>query len=187
MPSRVDALSNQELVVRIQNGDVEAEGLLYEKFSSRVYYTALSETHSRDDASDVRNETFIRAIQALRQARLSSPESLPAFMVGITLNVIRETIRQKYRAQSLEEYKVEIASDASLESAFLYEENGRTLEKAAQQLKQRDREVLKMCYFDELTKEEIARRLGIPEERVRLVKSRALQQLRDVYKKMTGG
>jgi len=44
-----------------------------------------------------------------------------------------------------------------------------------------------MCYFDELTKEEIARRLGIQEERVRLVKSRALQQLKVVYKKMIGG
>lgn len=184
MQMSVELQSNQELVVRIRQGDAEAEALLYEKFSARVYFTALSDTHSKEDAEDVRAETFLRVIQALRQDKLRSAESLPSFIVGITLNVIRELVRQKYRADSLEDYEADIAGDDSLEAAFLDAETGRTLEKAAQQLKPREQQLLRMYYFEELPKEEIARKLGIKAERVRLVKSRALQQLREIFKKM---
>jgi len=185
MQTSVELQSNQELVARIRQGDADAEALLYEKFSARVYFTALSETHSKEDAEDVRAETFLRVIQALRQDKLHSADSLPAFIVGITLNVIRELVRQKYRADSLEDYEDDIARDDSMEAAFLDAETGRELEKAAQQLKPREQQLLRMYYFEELPKEEIARKLGIKAERVRLLKSRALQQLREIYKKMT--
>jgi RNA polymerase sigma-70 factor, ECF subfamily len=185
MQPDVEHLSNQELVVRIRQSDAEAEAVLYEKFYARVYFTALSETHSKDDAEDIRAETFLRVIQALRQGKLRSADSLPSFIVGIALNVIRELVRQKYRADSLEDYEYDVASDGSLESAFLDAETSRALEEAARQLKPREQQFLRMYYYDELPKEEIARRLGINEERVRLIKSRALQSFRDIYKKMT--
>lgn len=185
MPTSLEILSNQELVTRIRQGDAEAEAMLYEKFSARVYFTALSEIHSKEDAEDARAETFLRVIQALRQDKLRSADSLPAFIVGITLNVIRELVRQKYRVDSLEDYEYDIAGDGSLEQAMLDAETGRALEEAASQLKPRERQFLRMYFYDELPKEEIARKLGIKEERLRLIKSRALQSFREIYKKMT--
>lgn len=172
--------------MRIRQGDAEAEALLYEKFYARVYFTALSETHSKDDAEDIRAETFLRVIQALRQDKLRSADSLPSFIVGFTLNVIREYVRQKYRADSLEDYEYDVASEISLESVFLEAETSRALEEAARHLKPREQQFLRMYYYDELPKEEIARRLGINEERVRLIKSRALQSFREIYKKLSG-
>lgn len=186
MQMSLELTTNQELVARIRQGDVEAEAQLYEKFSARVYFTALSETHSKEDAEDARAETFLRVIQALRQDKLRSADSLPAFIVGITLNVIRELVRQKYRADSLEDYEYDRAGDDSLEAAFLDAEVSRALEAAAQQLKPREQQFLRMYFYDELPKAEIARRLGIKEERLRLIKSRALQQFRKIYKKITG-
>lgn len=191
MQPGADLLSNQEMVAHIRQGDGEAEARLYEKYSKRVYFMALSETHSRDDAEDVRAETFLRVIQALRQDKLRSAESLPAFIVGITLNVIRELLRQKYRADSLEDSEADIARDGSqqtaqsAESAFLDAETGRALEEAARHMKPREQQLLRMYYYEELPKEEIARKLGIKEDRVRLIKSRALQQLKEIYRKMT--
>lgn len=186
MQQSTDEVTNQELVMRIRQGDSEAEAWLYEKFSARVYFTALSETHSKHDAEDIRAETFLRVIQALRQDKLRSADSLPSFIVGFTLNVIREHIRQKYRADSLEDYEYDVASEVSLESIFLDAETSRALEQAASQLKPREQQFLRMHYYDELPKEEIARRLGINEERVRLIKSRALQSFREIYKKLSG-
>src|ERR1051325_7858640 len=116
MQTDVPPVSNEGLVARIRQGDAEAEALLYEKFSARVYFTALSETHSKEDAEDARAETFLRVIQALRQDKLRSAEALPSFIVGITLNVIRELVRQKYRADSLEDYEDDIAHDDSMET-----------------------------------------------------------------------
>lgn len=185
MQSSAELLSNQELVARIRQSDAEAEATLYKKFSARVYFTALSETHSKEDAEDVRAETFLRVIQALREGKLRSADSLPAFIVGITLNVIREHVRQKYRADSLEDYEYDIASDSSLEAAMLDAETSRALREAARELKPREQLFLRLYYFEELPKEEIARKLGIKEERLRLIKSRALQRFKEIYKKMT--
>lgn len=185
MHPSTELLSNQDIVTRIRLGETEAEAMLYEKFSARVYFTALSETHSQSDAEDIRAETFLRVIQALRADKLRSADSLPSFIVGFTLNVVREHIRKKYRADSLEDYEYDVAGGDSLEQAFLDAETSRALQEVARQLKPREQQFLRMYYYEELTKEEIARKLGINQERVRLIKSRALQSFRELYKKMT--
>jgi RNA polymerase sigma-70 factor (ECF subfamily) len=185
MSASVELLSNQELVARIRQGDADAEAALYEKFYARVFFMALSETHSKEDAEDARAETFLRVIQALRQGKLRAADSLPAFIVGVMLNVIRELLRQKYRVDSLEDYAYDVAGEGSLETSLLDAETGRALAEAEQELKPRERQFLRMYYYDELPKEEIARKLGIPEERVRLIKSRTLQRFREIYRKMT--
>ncbi len=176
-----------DLVRKISDGETLAEEFLYEKFSSRIYFLALSELHSKDDAEDVRAETFLRVIQALRAGKLRSADSLPSFIVGFALNVIREHIRHKYRADSLEDYEHEIASDGSMEQVFLDAETGQALRQAAKQLKPREQQFLRMYYYEELSKEEISRKLGIKEERLRLIKSRTLQSFREIYKKMSKG
>lgn len=185
MHPSAELLSNQEIVSRIRRCETEAEAALYEKYSARVYFTALSETHSKEDAEDIRAETFLRVIQALRADKLRSADSLPSFIVGITLNVIREHVRQKYRADSLEDYEYDIASDGSMEQAFLDAETSHALQEAARQLKPREQQFLRMYFYEELSKEEIARKLGITEERIRLIKSRALQSFREIYKKIS--
>jgi RNA polymerase sigma-70 factor, ECF subfamily len=176
-----------ELVTSIRQGDSTAETALYEKYSSRVYFLALSELHSREDAEDVRAETFLRVLQALRQDQLRSPESLGSFIVGIALNVIREQIRQGRRTQSLDDSELNLAGGKSLESAFIDSEASQALEEAVRRLKPREREFLRMHYYEEMTKEEISRALGIKEERLRLIKSRALKKFREVYKRLAKG
>jgi DNA-directed RNA polymerase specialized sigma24 family protein len=44
-----------------------------------------------------------------------------------------------------------------------------------------------MYYYEELPNEEIARSLGVKEERLRLIKSRALKSFREMYKQLTKG
>lgn len=174
-----------DLVRKIGNGESEAEEILYERFSSRVYFLALSELHSKDDAEDVRAETFLRVIQALRENKLRKADSLPSYIVGFALNVIRENIRHKYRTDSLEDHEYDIASDGSLEDAFLNADVSKALEEAAKKLKPREQQFLRMYYYEELSKEEIARKLGIKEDRLRLIKSRTLQSFREIYKKIS--
>lgn len=185
MHATAETFSNQDIVTRIRQGEAEAEAVLYQKFAARVYFTALSETRSKEDAEDVRAETFLRVIQALRAGKLRSADSLPSFIVGITLNVIREHVRQKYRVDSLEDHEYDVAGEGSLEQVFLDAETSRALQAAASRLKPREQMFLRLYYYEELPKEEIARRLGIKEERLRLIKSRALQSFREIYKKMT--
>lgn len=175
-----------ELVSRIRQGDATAEAALYEKYSSRVYFLALSELRSRDDAEDVRAETFLRVIQALRQDKLRKPAALASFIVGFALNIIREQNRAGSKVQPLAEEEYEMADNRSLEAAFIDKDVNRSIEEAARSLKPRERDFLRMYYYEEMTKEEISRALGIKEDRLRLIKSRTLKKFGDIYKKLTG-
>lgn len=178
--------SDAELVSRIFAGDAAAEAALYEKYNSRVYFLALSELHSRDDAEDIRAETFLRVIQALRQGKLRKPESLASFIIGIALNIIREQNRAGAKTQAISDAEYEIPDNRSLESTFVDRDVRRSVEAATKALKPREREFLRMYYFEEKSKEEISRALGINEDRMRLVKSRTLKKFAEIYKKLTG-
>ena len=57
----------------------------------------------------------------------------------------------------------------------------------AAKLNERDRTFLRMYYYEELPKPEIARVLGIKEERLRLIKSRALKRFAEIYSKLRRG
>ena len=173
-----------QLVDEIRRGDGSSEAALYEKYAQRVYYLALRELRSREDAEDVRTETFLRVLQAIRQDRLKSPEALASFVLGTANNVIRECVRQRTRTEPLTTETIESAADPR-DPQFPDPIAQRTIEQVARRLKPREQAFLRMHYYEELSKEEIASRLGIDEARVRLIKSRALKHFRAIYERLT--
>ena len=173
--------TDTELVASIQNGRSEAEAALYQKYSAKVYYLALRESKSSHDAEDVRAETFLRVIQAVRNNQVRSAEALPAFILGVTRNVLRELYaRRKQAGEEISTEDVHLAS-ASQEHSFFSREVQLAIEKTIERLKSRERTILHMCFYEELSTEEIATRMSIAPERVRLVKSRALKRFRELH------
>ncbi len=178
------APTDMELVVNIQNGQMESEAALYERFSAQVYYLALRDAKSPQDAEDVRAETFLRVLQAIRGNQVRSAASLPAFILGVTRNVLRELYAR--RSKSGETVPPEAAglSAPSHERLFLDREVQLAIRKTIERLKPRERAVLRMHFYEDLPTEEIARRAAIAPERVRLVKSRALKHFREIHSRL---
>ena len=187
MESPTPDLPDHEIVARVAQGEQQAEALLYQKYSQRIVFLALSERHSHADAEDIRAETFLRVLQALRAGKLRKPSSLSSFIVGIALNVMREHNRDRANTDPLSERENEIAGDESSDAAFLDREVTQAITEAAAQLKPRERDFLRLYYYEELPKAEIARQLGIKEERLRLIKSRTLKRFREIYDKLKRG
>jgi RNA polymerase sigma-70 factor (ECF subfamily) len=184
MDQRALSASDLELVDEVQRGVSEAEGALYEKYSPRIYFLALRELRSPADAEDVRAETSLRVLQAIRQNRLHSPQALPSFVLGTAKNVIREHLRQQRRTVQVDE-KSE-AEGGYIEQTELLDSDVKTaIEKVVLRLKAREQAFLRMYYFEELSNDEIARRLAIKPERLRLIKSRALKNFRKYYERLT--
>jgi RNA polymerase sigma factor (sigma-70 family) len=184
MATSATTLPDSQLVTCIAEGNQTAEGALYEKYSDRILYLALSERCSRDEAEDVRAETFLRVIQSLRDGKLHKPDSLASFIVGIALNVMRERKRQTAGTDTLTDRADEIAGSQSPEETIVDQEESRLISACAAKLKSRDRDFLRMYFYEELPKAEIARALGIKEERLRLIKSRALKRFEEIYSRL---
>jgi RNA polymerase sigma factor (sigma-70 family) len=169
----------------IQLGQTESEAALYEKYSARVYYLALRQTKSPQDAEDIRAETFLRVLLAVRNNQVRSPDSLPSFIVGVTRNVVRELFAHRQRlgeAVPAEEAELAIPSH---EGFYLDQEVQVAIRKTIEHLKPRERRVLRMLFYEELETEEVARQVAIAPERVRLVKSRALKHFREIHQRLT--
>jgi len=149
---------------------------LHQAFHRRVYFFAMRELRSHAAAEDVANETLMRVMQAVRGGRIASPEALPGFVSATARNVIHEFRRSDTRAEPLGEREFPADAPPLPDPAW-----SRAIEMVLQRLKPRERDILRLYYYDELSKEEISERLGIDTERVRLVKSRALKSFRDFY------
>lgn len=172
------APSDADLAVAIARGELAAEAMLYARFSARVLYFARRELHSRELAEEARNETFLRVIEAIRAGRLRSAASLASFVLQTARHVIQETIRQRRRAAELDAddlWPMDPVADAVDPNVV------EAVRDVLRDLSARDRAFLRMYYYDELDKEEIAKRLGIAPERVRLIKSRALHRFRRAF------
>jgi RNA polymerase sigma factor (sigma-70 family) len=169
----------------LQRRDAAAEADFYARFGPRVAYLALREFRSSIEADDVRSETLVRVLGAIRANKLRVPEALPSFVLQTARNVIRERLRQTRRFVPLAE-----PGDTREPAAPVIEPPDHAaaaaLTLALSELNARDRAFMKMHYYDDLPRDVIARRLGIDEERVRLVKSRALQRFREAYQRATG-
>jgi RNA polymerase sigma factor (sigma-70 family) len=184
---KVLAPTDTELVAKIQNGHSEAEAVLYEKYAAKVYYLALRESKSPQDAEDVRAETFLRVLQAIRSHQVHSASSLSGFILGVTRNVLRELyVRRSQTRGSILGDDVD-PPVPSHERLFLDREVQVAIERTLVRLKPRERAVLRMHYYEELPTEEIARRAAIAPERVRLVKSRALKHFREIHARLNRG
>jgi RNA polymerase sigma factor (sigma-70 family) len=177
----VSALTDTDLVTNIQTGQAEAEAALYEKYAAKVYYLALKESRLPHDAEDVRAETFLRVLQAIRGNNLRSPASLASFILGTTRNVLHELFHRRRLAGETKEPEAADLSTPSHEKQFLDSEVQYAIEGTIVRLKPRERDLLRMHFYEELPTQEIARRAGIAPERVRLVKSRALKHFRELY------
>src|SRR5712692_10899868 len=173
-----------QLVADIQNGQTQAEAALYEKYCAKVYYVALRESRSTHDAEDVCAETFLRVLQAIRGRELRSAAALPAFILGTTRNVLHELFSRRKQVGKTTDPEDADLSLPSHEKLFLDSEVQLAIEQTIGRLKPRERDMLRMHFYEELWPEEIARSFGIARERVRLVKSRALQHFREVYKRL---
>jgi RNA polymerase sigma factor (sigma-70 family) len=76
---------------------------------------------------------------------------------------------------------VNFAVEESPEKAFLDQEVSSSIAETVKHLKPREREFLRMYYYEELPLPAIAVALGIKQERLRLIKSRVLQRFRKIY------
>ena len=70
------------------------------------------------------------------------------------------------------------------EDAFEKKELQDILEKAIDMLKEKDRLVLSLYYYEELTLKEIGEILGVSESRVSQLNNRAISNLREAMKKL---
>lgn len=171
------ALSDADLVRRIGSGDDrDAEGELYRRMAPRVRLYGLRHLRDGQAADDLTQQVLITTLGALRASRLREPEKLASFVLGTCRMTVLDLGRGAQRRERLlEQFGGDLVVPAqSSESQFDHEQLARCMEA----LKERDRTVVVMTFYDERSSSDVAGSLGLSEANVRVIRHRAIHQLR---------
>lgn len=134
-------------------------------------------------ADEVAQETLVRVVEALRRGRLRCPDRLGSFARGVLRHVVADRFRGGRRRVALGAVGIDgtVAVQDDTLALLVSTEERQRVRAALARLSERDREVLRLCYYDGLTPSEAASHLGEPAPRIRKRKSRALDRLRDAF------
>jgi RNA polymerase sigma-70 factor (ECF subfamily) len=171
-------LEDAELVRRIGAGDDrEAEAELFRRMAPRIRLYGLRHLREEHAAQDLVQQVMIVAIEALRAGRLREPEKLASFVLGTCRMTVVNDLRGDQRKQRLlEQFGTDMLKPAWSSRPQLDHDH---LERCLQGLRERERSVVVMSFYAEQSGAEVADVLGVSEANVRVIRHRAIHQLRD--------
>lgn len=172
-----EADAEARLNERFIAGDELALAEIYRRWSPVVFTLALRSLGDRGDAEDVTQRTFVSAWSS-RTGYVPAKARLSTWLIAIARRRIADMheARRKVRELQAQMERMTDPNSAFTDAVDLSE----TLLVASemQQLRPEAREVMRMAFYDDLTHDEIARRLDMPLGTVKSHIRRSLSRMR---------
>jgi RNA polymerase sigma-70 factor, ECF subfamily len=172
-----------DYVRRLIAEDPETERHFTEYFGSLLSLKLRSRLRSAAQVDDVRQETFVRVLAALKKkGSLASPEGLGAFVNSVCNNVLLETYRATARTSPIDDEPAEPHADQpSAEWRVLKSEEREKVREAIEGLPQRDKDLIRWLFFEDRAKDDVCRELNIDRNYLRVLFHRAKQRFRERF------
>jgi RNA polymerase sigma-70 factor (ECF subfamily) len=171
-------LNHAELVIRVANGsDPEAEAELCRMMWPRIRLYGLRHLRDSQAADDLVQQVLLTVLQSLRAGGLREPEKLASFVLGTCRMTVLDHRRGTRRRQELlDQFGVERLSPTPPAGPRLDHDK---LANCVQGLRERERAVIVMSFYDEQTAADVARFLSVSEANLRVIRHRGIRALRD--------
>lgn len=169
-----------ELVLKAQRGDKAAFGKLYNEYYKKIYRYCRINIYRSDLAQDICQETFIRTWKALPKFTFDNGGTFQAYIFRIARNLIIDLSRKK-KELALEEY-LNIETGENEEERIDKEADIEKLKIELSKMDEKDRQILILRYFEDMSYSEISKITGIKEGALRV---RAMRILNKVKEKLT--
>jgi RNA polymerase sigma-70 factor (ECF subfamily) len=159
-----------ELIQRLQAGDLEALGTLYDQYRLTVYRTALAITRDPEAAEDILQDAFLRLHSYASRVNSGWPLAPWLYRVTVNLSYTWVTRHNRWRVP-LEDFIDQLIGPTrnNPEPVAERRDEQRVMQRAIDSLAFSQRVVIVLYYLNNLSLQEIADVLGCP---VGTVKSR---------------
>jgi RNA polymerase sigma factor (sigma-70 family) len=177
--------SDARILDQMRKGDEEALVTLYEHNRRPITAYVLKNSGDADEAEDVLQECLVILWERVRAGRFTYRAQLSTFLFSIAKNLWHRSLARKRRelpAASAEEPFDDALSTLDL---MIEEEDHTGVSNALQKIGETCRELLMFYYWEELTMEEIARRMNFANAAT--AKSKKYQCKKALERILTGG
>jgi len=169
--------NDADLVRQIGLGpDPSAEAELFRRMAPRIRLYGLRHLRDEHAADDLVQQVLVIALETLRAGRLRDSDRLASFVLGTCRMTVLDLRRNTQRKERLlEQFGGDMLAPPPASTPDLDKE---VLRGCVQNLKERERAVVVMSFYDEETGADVARFLGVSEANLRVLRHRAIHQLR---------
>ncbi len=169
---------------RLTNADDETERDFAAYFGELLTIKLRSRLRSPHLIDDVKQETFLRVLKALRQKNsISNPQALGSFVNSVCNNVLFELYRAESKIGDPPEDRP--AEGKNAEAGMVEEEDRVAVRRVLDEMPDKDQKILRWLFFDERDKSAICSHLGVDREYLRVLVHRAKLKFRSEYLKRT--
>jgi RNA polymerase sigma-70 factor (ECF subfamily) len=174
-----------ELILRAKRGDRKAFESLTRAYLPRIYRTAYAYLRNVEDASDVCQDTFLRAYRSF--SRFDEKRPFYPWLYQILKNLcINRMRRRKHRVTSTDQVESFRSGYPGPESELLRKEEAETVRKALDNLPDMHREILILRTYDGASYAEISEMLSVPQGTVMSRLYNARLKLKKAIESMEG-
>jgi len=172
-------------VERLREGDPSTEQHFVAYFEQLLRIKLRSRRIPPDKVEDLRQETFIRVIAAVRKDRgVRQPERFGAFVNSICNNVLLEYYRSSAKSQPMEDAHMDIPDKIlDLEGMLVTKQSAEQVRRILDAMPKRDRALLRAIFLEEKEKDMVCRELGVDREYLRVLVHRAKDKFKALYEK----
>jgi len=179
--SEVDSrISDADLFLRLQSGQTDTLGILYDRHAALVYGIAFKMLRNRTEAEDLTQDIFL--ILTKKCSYDPKRGTLRTYLAILTRSRALDRLRSRsrkhnqLRRQSLDE-NAKVLPNTPLEDIAQLERSQK-VKSALEQLSIKEKEVLLMAYYQGLSQSEIAKQLDLALGTVKSRSRRGLLKLR---------
>lgn len=146
-------MNETEIFERIKKGDEKALELIYKKYYRMMTKMVISNSGTEEEARDVYQDALIVFWQKARSGNLVMTAKMSTYIYSICQNLWRKELERKKRLSNEEKDSPQMLDTESAEREKI-------IAKCLEQLGETCRKVLMYYYFDEMSMQEIADKLG---------------------------
>lgn len=170
---------------RLQDRDPLTEDHFVSYFSDLLYLKLRSRLRSPQAIEDIRQETFVRVLAAVRsESGVRSPERLGAFVNSVCNNVLLEFYRSRSRMDQTPDSPPEPHDRTiDLDGLLVTKQTCDQVRHVLEQLPERDRRLLRALFLEEKEKDQICSEFRVDRDYLRVLLHRAKQSFKSLYEK----